>query len=94
MAFLLAVALLAQADPTGRRTGEAPHPDAAKTLLETLDAASAAASKKLVDSKVTLTAAKLKEQIDLVRGAVLICYPVSRLPTARLRGGAACAACV
>lgn len=46
--------------------------------METLDAASAAASKKLVDSKVALTAAKLKEQIDLVRGAVLICYPVRK----------------
>jgi len=65
-----------KADPTGRRTGHAPIPDVAKVLRKTLADAEAAASKNQVVAKVVMKKAELAEHIDLIRGAVMICFPM------------------
>ena len=63
-------------DPIGKRTGEAPVPQAQATLRKALDDAAAAASKKQVEAKHPLTKRELMEHIDLIRGAVMIAYPM------------------
>ncbi|OAE34068.1 hypothetical protein AXG93_4280s1170 [Marchantia polymorpha subsp. ruderalis] len=63
-------------DPANKRTGEACDPEVAERLTQALVDAEACASKVQVVNKVPLTAAVLKESIDLVRGAVKICYPM------------------
>ncbi|GAX83567.1 hypothetical protein CEUSTIGMA_g10992.t1 [Chlamydomonas eustigma] len=63
-------------DPTGRRTGNACSPDVSKVLIKTLEEATAVAHKDQVTKKVVLTEAMLKDAIDNIRGAVMICYPM------------------
>ena len=63
-------------DPIGKRTGDAPVPQAQATLRKALDDAAAAASKKQVEAKHPLTKRELMEHIDLIRGAVMIAYPM------------------
>ncbi|GIL57388.1 hypothetical protein Vafri_12633 [Volvox africanus] len=63
-------------DPTGRRTGNACDPEVAKVLIKTLEEAVAAAHRDQVNKKLPLTAQALQENIDNVRGAVMICYPM------------------
>lgn len=63
-------------DPTGYRTGDAPAPSAAATLTKTCEEAQAAISKAQVTRKVALTVAQLEEHVELIRGAVTICYPM------------------
>jgi len=65
-----------KADPTCRRTGNAPIPDVAKVLKKTLADADAAASKAQAANKVVMKKADLLEHIDLIRGAVMICFPM------------------
>mmetsp|Transcript_44405 Transcript_44405/g.123525 ORF Transcript_44405/g.123525 Transcript_44405/m.123525 type:complete len:284 (+) Transcript_44405:186-1037(+) len=64
------------ADPTGYRTGNAPEPKAAETLVKTCEDARAAVSKDQVLKRVALTVEMLQEHVDLVRGAVTIAYPM------------------
>jgi len=64
------------ADPTGRRTGEAAVQQAVDVLLKTLDAANKSVNKKQVENRVNLTNAALLDHIDLIRGAVMIAYPM------------------
>ena len=54
----------------------APIPEVAKVLRKTLADAEAAASKNQVLAKVVLKKADLMEHIDLIRGAVMICFPM------------------
>ncbi|KAL2633962.1 hypothetical protein R1flu_005441 [Riccia fluitans] len=63
-------------DPSNKRTGEACDPEVAEKLTEALAEMEARASKTQVEGKISLTVAMLKEGIDLVRGAVMICYPM------------------
>ncbi|GMH35705.1 hypothetical protein BSKO_03573 [Bryopsis sp. KO-2023] len=63
-------------DPTGRRTGNACDPKAAKTLLKTLEEAKDVASKDQVAKKIHLTIEMLEAAVDNIRGAVMICYPM------------------
>ena len=63
-------------DPIGKRTGDAPVPQAQATLRKALDDAAAAASKKQVEAKHPLTKRELMEHIDLIRGAIMIAYPM------------------
>ena len=65
-----------KSDPTGRRTGNSCDPKAAETLLKTLADAEAAISKHQVLKKVYLTKKMLLENIDNIRGAVMMCYPM------------------
>ncbi|KAH7297857.1 hypothetical protein KP509_25G015400 [Ceratopteris richardii] len=63
-------------DPSGKRTGEACDPEVAKTLRKTLAEAEACVSKEQVMHKMTLNANILKEALQNVRGAVMMCYPM------------------
>ena len=63
-------------DPTGKRDGCAPVESAATTLRKALDDAATAASKRQVEMKKALTKRELMEHLDLVRGAVMIAYPM------------------
>uniref|UniRef100_A0A7S1CTE9 Uncharacterized protein n=1 Tax=Bicosoecida sp. CB-2014 TaxID=1486930 RepID=A0A7S1CTE9_9STRA len=63
-------------DPTGYRTGDAPAPSAAATLTKTCEEAQAAIHKNQVARKVALTMSMLTEHLELIRGAVTICYPM------------------
>ncbi|KAK3263720.1 hypothetical protein CYMTET_27494 [Cymbomonas tetramitiformis] len=63
-------------DPTGRRTGNAAAPEAVVTLRKTLADADSAAHKSWVEKKKPLKQQELLEQIDLIRGAVMICFPM------------------
>jgi len=63
-------------DPTGKRDGNAPVPQVQTMLRKALDDAAAAASRKQVDAKRPLTKKDLMEAIDVVRGAVMIAYPM------------------
>ncbi|KAL3680340.1 hypothetical protein R1sor_023296 [Riccia sorocarpa] len=63
-------------DPSGKRTGEACDPEIAEKLTQALAEMEARASKTQVEDKISLTVSRLKESIDLVRGAVMICYPM------------------
>lgn len=63
-------------DPAGKRTGEACDPEVARTLRKTLAEAETCASKEQVLHKVMLSASLLKEALQNVRGAVMICYPM------------------
>lgn len=63
-------------DPNGKRDGNAPVSQVAEVLKKTLNDAAEAASKKQVEKKVPLTKKMLEEQIDTIRGAVMIAYPM------------------
>ncbi|KAL2612934.1 hypothetical protein R1flu_024626 [Riccia fluitans] len=63
-------------DPSSKRTGEACDPEVAEKLTEALAEMEARASKTQVEGKIPLTVDMLKEGINLVRGAVMICYPM------------------
>lgn len=64
------------ADPTGQRNGDAPAKEVAAVILKQCEEAETCASEKQVDNKVCLTVEMLKGQIDLLRGAVTIAYPM------------------
>lgn len=63
-------------DPNGKRDGNAPIPQVQEMLRKALDDAAAAASKKNVEAKRPLTRKDLMDAIDVVRGAVMIAYPM------------------
>lgn len=64
------------ADPTGRRTGEAPDEKVKEMLMKTLEDAYQAAHKDQVAKKVPLSTKVLNEHIDTIRGAVMIAFPM------------------
>eukprot|EP00803_Ostreobium_quekettii_P000039 evm.model.scf_2442.2 EVM.evm.TU.scf_2442.2 scf_2442:4773-9655(+) len=63
-------------DPTGRRTGNACDPVAAKTLLKTLDDAESLCHKNNVANRTRTNREALEEAVDNIRGGVMICYPM------------------
>lgn len=63
-------------DPARKRTGEACSPEVAETLKKMLAEAGVCASKDQVQHKVPLSAAHLKESLQNVRGAVMMCFPM------------------
>jgi len=63
-------------DPNGKRDGNAPVAQVAEVLKKTLNDAAECASKKQVEKKTPLTKKMLEEQIDTIRGAVMIAYPM------------------
>ncbi|GAQ87001.1 hypothetical protein KFL_003250040 [Klebsormidium nitens] len=63
------------ADPSERRTGAAPSPEAAEALRKALAEAAAYISKDQVANKVALTEARLREVVDSIREAVHRCFP-------------------
>lgn len=67
-------------DPIGRRNGKAPLQNMAEVLKKTTSEAKAATSKKQVAAGVCLTQAKVKDALDILRGAVTIVYPMGLPP--------------
>lgn len=63
-------------DPNGKRDGNAPIAQVQEMLRKALNDAAAAASKKQVEMKHHLTKKELAEHIDIIRGAVMIAYPM------------------
>lgn len=63
-------------DPSRKRTGEACDIDVTRTLRKTLAEAEACASKEQVMHKVMISPNLLKEALQNVRGAVMMCYPM------------------
>lgn len=69
-----------QADPSGKRTGQAPSAQI-RTVLEKVCAdAVQSISKDQVARKVALSTELLQEKVDTIRGAVTIAYPMGLPP--------------
>jgi len=65
-------------DPNGKRDGDAPIAAVATMLRKALDDAAMACSKKQVEYKKALTKRELSEHVDIIRGAVMIAYPMGK----------------
>lgn len=63
-------------DPTGRRNGEAPVPETAKVIEQTLNEAEQLISKDKVQQNIFITDKQLEEAIQNVKGAIMIAYPM------------------
>jgi hypothetical protein len=67
-------------DVIGRRTGDAPKPELAAVLTKTCDEAIAATSKAQAEARKCMTMAIIDEQIQTIKGAVMIVYPMGLPP--------------
>ena len=63
-------------DPTGVRTGDAPEPNMAETLMRTAQDLEDYVDRSQVQKRVALTAVGLKDKIANLRGAVMMAYPM------------------
>uniref|UniRef100_A0A7S2PIW6 Uncharacterized protein n=1 Tax=Leptocylindrus danicus TaxID=163516 RepID=A0A7S2PIW6_9STRA len=63
-------------DPSGLRTGNAPGPDAAKTLQQVAQDFEDFIDKSQVIRKKAMTEAELDDKLSNVRGAVMMAYPM------------------
>jgi len=63
-------------DPNGKRNGNAPIAQVQAMMRKALADAAMAASKKQVEFKKALTKKDLAEHVDVIRGAVMIAYPM------------------
>ena len=63
-------------DPQGQRTGDAPAPELAAVIRKQCTEAGAVVDTAQVEARVVLTAEMIQGQIDLLRGAVTIAYPM------------------
>ncbi|KAG8185650.1 hypothetical protein JTE90_008922 [Oedothorax gibbosus] len=63
-------------DPIGRRNGLAPSEKYADILTKTTAEAKTRVSQKLMDSGVCLTIDTIQETLDILKGAVMITYPM------------------
>merc|ERR1711959_673979 len=63
-------------DPTGKRTGEAPVEQMADVIRRTVSELDASVSKQQFENKVVLTKEMIQENIDKVRGALMIVWPM------------------
>ncbi|KAJ8266670.1 hypothetical protein GJAV_G00133270 [Gymnothorax javanicus] len=67
-------------DEIGRRNGFAPNGRMKEVLTKTAEEAKALVSKKQVQAGVCVTMEMVKEALDLLRGAVMIVYPMGLPP--------------
>lgn len=67
-------------DELGRRNGRVPNEKMAQVLMNTVKEAKEKVSKNLVQRDVCLTELVIQETIDLLRGAVMIVYPMGLPP--------------
>ncbi|XP_050443353.1 cilia- and flagella-associated protein 298-like isoform X2 [Adelges cooleyi] len=72
-------------DPIGRRNGKQPNEQMQNLLTKTIEEAKACVSKKLVQSQITLTQKKVQEALDMLRGVVMIVYPMNLPPHDNIR---------
>jgi cilia- and flagella-associated protein 298 len=63
-------------DPQGQRTGDAPAPELAAVIRKQCAEAGAVVDTAQVEKRVCLTPEMIQAQIDLLRGAVTIAYPM------------------
>jgi len=67
-------------DDIGRRNGRAPNDKMAEMMKKTKEEAKTKISKKLAESNQLVTLAEVKTAMDLLRGAVMIVYPMGLPP--------------
>ena len=67
-------------DIYGRRNGQAPMENMAKVLKETAQKAKDLVSKKRVDEKFNMTYETVDEALQIMKGAVMIVYPMDLPP--------------
>lgn len=67
-------------DPIGRRNGKQPNEHMINVLTKTIEEARAIVSKKQVTANVCLTQKKVQEALDILRGAIMIVYPMNIPP--------------
>lgn len=67
---------LTNRDPVGRRNGHQPQPGMQAILEKAVADAKLLVSKKLVEQSVTLQQKDIQEALDLLRGSVMIVYPM------------------
>lgn len=67
-------------DEYGRRNGRAPSDKMKEVLMKTVEEAKAIISKKQVQASVCVTMEMVKEALDMLRGAVMIVYPMGLPP--------------
>jgi len=67
-------------DDIGRRNGNAPNEKMAEMMKKTKEEAKAKISKKLAESNQLVTMTEVKAAMDLLRGAVMIVYPMGLPP--------------
>ncbi|XP_062619659.1 cilia- and flagella-associated protein 298-like [Saccostrea cucullata] len=72
-------------DPIGRRNGQAPNEKMAEMMKKTAKEAKDMVSKKKVEANVFVTQATVKEALDILRGAVMIVYPMDLPPHENVR---------
>jgi hypothetical protein len=72
-------------DPVGRRNGRQPLPSMQEVLRKSIAEALAMIDKKLVNDGKALTLKIIKEALDLLRGAVMIVYPMQLPPHDTIR---------
>ena len=75
MTFLINI-LSENKDIYSRRNGHAPNENMKKVLTDTIAKAKDMISKKLVDQKVEMTLETVQEAISVLKGAVMIVYPM------------------
>jgi len=71
---------IANKDDIGRRNGKAPNQKMADMMRKTSEEAKAKISKKLAESNQVVGKAEVKEAMDLLRGAIMIVYPMGLPP--------------
>lgn len=67
-------------DEIGRRNGQAPNDKMKEVLIKTVDEAKALISKTQAQANVCVTMEMVKEALDILRGAVMIVYPMGLPP--------------
>nr|XP_011453499.2 cilia- and flagella-associated protein 298 [Crassostrea gigas]XP_034334037.1 cilia- and flagella-associated protein 298 [Crassostrea gigas] len=72
-------------DPIGRRNGQAPTEKMAEMMKKTTKEAKDMISKKKTEANVCVTQATVKEALDILRGAVMIVYPMNLPPHENVR---------
>lgn len=65
-----------QADPTGVRTGNGVGPQLSETIEKVCVDTEATIDPENVRRKISLSLAKLQEKLDLMRGVVMMCFPM------------------
>lgn len=72
-------------DPVGRRNGRQPLPSMQEVLRKSIGEALVMIDKKMVNDGKALTLKIIKEALDLLRGAVMIVYPMQLPPHDTIR---------
>ncbi|BFZ09767.1 hypothetical protein BsWGS_12806 [Bradybaena similaris] len=67
-------------DKIGCRNGQAPTPKMAEVLTKTIKEAKDMISKKKVDADIQVTQKTVQDALDILRGAVMIVYPMGLPP--------------